>query len=97
MNEVSGKITRRKFSPEFKDRALERAQREGVAQAARDLEIDASMLYSWRSQRRHGTLSFETQRLEQAEFAKLKRELARLADENAFLKKAAAYFAKGQP
>ena len=97
MTKVSGKTARRRLSPEFKQRALERAERDGVAQAARDLEIDTSMLYSWRSQGRHGTLSFEKQKLKQAELAKLKRELVRLADENAFLKKAAAYFAKGQP
>jgi transposase len=97
MNEVSGKVIRRKFSPEFKDRALERAERDGVAQAAKDLEIDTSMLYSWRSQRRQRSAPFERHKLEQAELAKLKREVARLAEENAFLKKAAAYFAKGQP
>ena len=97
MNEISEKIIRKKYSPEFKDRALERAERDGVVQVARDLGIDPSMLYSWRSQRRQATIPFERQKLEQAEVAKLKREVARLAEENAFLKKATAYFAKGQP
>jgi transposase len=66
MNEISGKVIRRKFSPEFKDRALERAERDGVAQAARDLGIDPSMLYSWRSQRRQAAVPFERQKLEKA-------------------------------
>lgn len=36
----------------------------------------------------------QEQRLEQAENARLKRDVARLEEEVAFLKKAAAYFAK---
>ena len=36
----------------------------------------------------------EAQRLQQSELARLRRELARVEEENAFLKKAAAYFAK---
>ena len=36
----------------------------------------------------------EEQRLVQSEHARLKREVGRLEEENAFLKKAAAYFAK---
>jgi len=40
------------------------------------------------------TQSFEDQKLQQAETARLKRENIRLEDELAFLKKAAAYFAK---
>ena len=97
MNEILGKTARKKYSPEFKDQILERAARDGVAQTARDLGIDSSMLYSWRSQRRHGGDSFEKKKIEQAEFSRLKREVARLAEENAFLKKAAAYFAKERP
>ena len=52
------------------------------------------MLYSWRVKYRQGGDSIENQKLQQAEVAQLKRENARLAEENAFLKKAAAYFAK---
>ena len=37
---------------------------------------------------------FKQQRLQQSEHARLKREVTRLEEENAFLKKAAAYFAK---
>jgi len=97
MTEVSKKPKRNKYSSQFKDQALERASREGVSKAAADLGIAEAMLYSWRAQRQRGTCSFEQKKLEQAEFSRLKRENARLAEENAFLKKAAAYFAKGQP
>jgi transposase len=97
MNDVSRKIKRKKYSADFKDQALERAARDGVAQAASDLGIDSSMLYGWRSQRSQSGDSFERKKIESAEFARLKREVARLAVENAFLKKAAAYFAKERP
>lgn len=91
------KKARKKHSAEFKDQALEMASRVGVAQAARDLGIDSSMLYGWRSQRRSAGDSFERKKVDQAELAQVKRENARLTEELAFLKKAAAYFAKERP
>jgi transposase-like protein len=47
-------------------------------------------LYSWRAQRKRCGSSLENQKLQQGELARLKRENTRLAEENAFLKKAAA-------
>lgn len=88
------KIVRKKYSPQFKDQALERAIKEGIPQVAKDLGIKESMLYYWRRQQQQGGDSIENQKLAQAEVSQLKREVARLAEENAFLKKAAAYFAK---
>jgi|688.fasta_scaffold1236297_1 transposase len=85
---------RKKYSPQFKDQALELASKEGVAQAAKDLGLKESQLYSWRaSQRKYGT-PLEEQKSQEAQLASLKREVNRLEEENAFLKKAAAYFAK---
>ncbi len=52
------------------------------------------MLYGWRTKKRQGGDTLENQKLQQAEMSRLRRECARLAEENAFLKKAAAYFAK---
>lgn len=52
------------------------------------------MLYSWRAQLKQGGNSLEYQKLQQAELAKLKREVSRLEEENAFLKKVATYFTK---
>lgn len=85
---------RKTYSPQFKEQALERAEKDGVAKAARDLGIAEAMLYSWRAKRKLTGQTFEVQKLQQAELARLKRENARLEEENAFLKKAAAYFAK---
>jgi transposase len=85
---------RQKYSPQFKDQALERAEKDGVPRAAKDLGIPEPMLYSWRAKRKQGGSSLENQKLQQAEMVKLKRENERLQEENAFLKKVATYFTK---
>jgi transposase len=88
------KQVRKQYSPEFKKEALLRAERDGASAAAKDLGLNVSQLYSWRTKERVSGQVSEEQRLVQSENARLKRELARLEEENAFLKKAAAYFAK---
>ena len=93
-NDLGQKTSRKKYSPQFKDQALERSNKEGVSQVAKDLGLAESLLYSWRKQRNECGSSLENQKLQQAELARLKRENMRLSEENAFLKKAAAYFAK---
>ena len=88
------KKARKQYSPEFKEQALKRAEKDGVATTARDLGLAESQIYSWRQRRRLEGLTTEEQKLQHAELARLKRELARVEEENAFLKKATAYFAK---
>ncbi len=88
------KPKRNQYSPQFKEQALERAKRDGVPKAAKDLDIAPAMLYSWQAKSRQTGQPFEGQKLQQAEIARLKRENARLEEEVAFLKKAAAYFAR---
>ena len=87
------KTERRQYSPPFKEQALERAKREGVVKAARDLGIAEAILYNWRAKSKQIGISFEDQKLKEAELARLKRELAKSREEISFLKKAAAYFA----
>lgn len=82
------------YSPQFRQQALLRAATEGVPTVAADLGLKPGQLYGWRSQARRQGQYDQAQRLEQAEQARLKREVARLEEENAFLKKAAGYFAK---
>lgn len=82
--------TRQKYSPQFKDQAVERAAKDGVPQVAKDLGIPESMLYYWRSQKNKSDTTIENQKMQQAEMARLKRENERLQEENAFLKKVAA-------
>ena len=96
MNENKPNVpkNRQKYSPQFKDQAVERAAKDGVAQVAKDLGIKESLLYYWRSQKNLSGDSHENKKFQQAELARLKREVARLEEENAFLKKVATYFTK---
>ena len=88
------KTERKRYSAEFRQQALLRAVKDGVVATARDLGLQAAQIYAWRSKAQQQGQDEELQRLEQSETLRLKRELARLEEENAFLKKAAAYFAK---
>ena len=90
------KTTRKRYSDEFKDQALKRAERDGVAMVAQDLGIAETQIYAWRRKRQIEGAVTETERLKEAEVARLKRDLARLEEENTFLKKASAYFAARQ-
>lgn len=105
--EKQGESGRRFFSAEFKLEALRRAdERRAVGvpltQVARELGVTDDLLRSWRRQliARDGappTDVFPGQgRLpsDEDEVRRLKRELARAQQEIAFLKSAAAYFAR---
>lgn len=96
MNEenTNQKQNRRQFSDEFKDQVLLRAEKDGVAQVAKDLGVKESLIYYWRSRKRLSGTPLENQKMQQAETARLKREVERLSQENAFLKKVATYFTK---
>ena len=91
---VGSKGRRTRFSAEFKQQALLRAVKDGVPTAARELGLEPAQLYAWRSKAQQQGQNDEAQRLQQSELVRLRRELARVEEENAFLKKAAAYFAK---
>jgi transposase len=98
---------RRVFSPEFKLEAVRRMEERrahgvSVAQIGRELDVRPDMLRAWK--RRLGKRAgappadvFPGQgRLpsEAEELRRLRRENTRLEQENAFLKSAAAYFAR---
>ena len=51
------KVIRNKYSAQFKDQAVERAEKDGVPQVAKDLGIAEAMLYSWRSKKKQGGTS----------------------------------------
>jgi transposase len=93
-------MERRKFTREFKLEAVRLIKDRGVsiAQASRDLSVHANVLRKWVRELSadpdqafpgHGQM-----KPEQAEIARLKREVTRLKAERDILKKAAAYFAK---
>jgi len=91
---AEAKAERKRYGVEFKQQALLRAVKDGVPTVARDLGLEVAQLYAWRARAQSQGQDQEAQRLQQSEAARLKRELARLEEENVFLKKAAAYLAK---
>jgi transposase len=85
---------RRKYSVEFKQQAIERAEKEGVPRTAELLGLAKAQLYAWKKQTRSKSKTEEDQLQLEAENSRLKRENQRLEEELAFLKKCAVYFAK---
>lgn len=71
-----------------------------VSEIARELELSPNTLHGWMSKfGKHGDKAFPgSGRLHEAddEVRKMRKEIMDLKEENAILKKAAAYFAKNQ-
>ena len=90
--------SRRKYSREFKQEAVQLASQSGVsvAQVARDLGIQPNMLTRWRRENAEGSAkAFRGQGVPRdQELAQLKRDLGRVTRERDFLKEVSAYFAK---
>ncbi len=87
--------TRKEYTPEFKREAVELAKKSHNKSAlARELGIHASMLRRWRLElEAEGGRAFPGKgQPRDEEMAQLKRELKRLQEENAILKKAVGIF-----
>lgn len=54
MNEHNPKQRKKhqKYSPQFKDQAIEQAKKVGIPQAAKDLGNGELLLYSWRAKQK---------------------------------------------
>ena len=93
-------VKRRQFSKEFKTEAVRLVRDRGVsvAQAAKDLDIHENVLRKWvrevSADAQHAFPGHGQMKPEQAEIARLQKEVAKLKMERDILKKAAAYFAK---
>jgi transposase len=89
----------RKYSPEFKQGAVEQANQPNVtlAQVAKELGLNPGMLGRWRHElNSQGSKAFGGKgNPRDEELATLKRELARVKKERDFLREAATFFAKG--
>jgi len=89
---------RKRFSREFKLEAVKMSQQPGrtVAEVARELDIRENDLHNWRTMvKEQGNQAFPgSGRKSHEEVSHLRRENARLREENAILKKAAIFFAK---
>ncbi|WXH29848.1 Insertion element IS6110 uncharacterized 12.0 kDa protein [Myxococcus stipitatus] len=90
---------RRKYTPEFKARAVKMVLEEGKsrAQVAKDLDLTRSVLETWVRQSRTDAGQGPSGALttgEKEELAQLRREVRQLRMEREILKNAAAFFAK---
>ena len=93
------------YTEEFRKEAVRRAEQKGntAASVGRELGISAQQIYNWRRQfNRLSDKQFNSlhgvdySKKETEEVRQLKRKLHDLEEENEFLKKATAYFAKQQ-
>ena len=93
-----GKRARRVFSPEFKREAVARLSAPGATQSsvAAEFGIAANQLRTWRLElEASGSAeAMAHQKAEAAELQRLRRENARLREENEILQKASAFFAR---
>jgi transposase len=89
------KQARRRYSDEFKEEAVKLITEQGykVSEAARNLDINVSMLSRWHRElgpESDGSIDAD----EKAELQRLRKENKTLCMEREILKKAAAFFAK---
>ena len=93
-------MERRKFTREFKLEAVRLIRVRGVSyvRASQDLGVHVSQLRDWvkrfSDDPQHAFPGHGQMKPEQAEIARLQREVTKLKAERDILKKAAAYFAK---
>ena len=89
---------RRKFSPEFRDEAVQEALTSGraIAEVARTLGIHEATLGNWIKLHRENNPESEPPLSvsERARLRELEKEVLQLRAENAFLGKATAFFAR---
>ena len=90
------KAVRTPHSDEYKKEAVKLADTVGVSAAAKQLGIHTTQIYNWRGKLRVKETRTEAEIRLMDENARLTRELAEKKQENDFLKKASAYFAKHQ-
>ena len=100
-----GRKRNQAYTEEFRREAIKRSEQPGVTQAqvAKELGLSAQQIANWKRQfTRLSDKQFNSvdgvdySKEESEELRRLRRENKRLQEEMAFLKKAAAYFAKDQ-
>jgi transposase len=86
--------TRRTYTPEFKREAVRLAQTEGVTQTARNLDVNRNLVQTWKKELgQDPEHTFPGQGSPRdPEMVTLQRQLKRLQEENAILKKAVGIF-----
>lgn len=98
---MSSKSKPKSYTPEFKESAVKLASQSdtSIASVARDLGVNENTLYTWvikygNNGADKAKASNESSEHLYDEIKRLKRENSKLKEEQAILKKAAAYFAK---
>ena len=88
---------RRQYPKEFKLEAVRKAEEEGFEKVGRDLDIHPNLIHKWRKRLEDsGEEAFPGKgNSRDEEMTQLKRELARVKEENAILKKAVGIFSTG--
>lgn len=95
-------MAKMKYDKEFKELAVQRIlnHETTTAEMAKELDLHYTTVRDWvRHYKQDGSNAFPGRghlKPEDEELRKLRKELADLKEENAILKKAAAYFAKNQ-
>jgi transposase len=90
--------TRKRYSPQYKQEAVDMVRRSGLSsrKVALEIGLNPGLLAQWvRAAGRGGKVFTGPGVPRDEEVANLKRELARVTKERDFLKEAAAFFAKG--
>ena len=87
------KIERKRYTNEFKNQAVELAEKIGLSEAAKKLDIPCVNLGRWKAKASKGLLTPDVLKL-QKEIKKLKKELEEEKLINDMLKKTTAYFSK---
>lgn len=91
-------MSRKEYTKQFKEEAVRLSYEVGGAQASRQLGLSQNLIYRWRKERKESPEeAFRGKgkmKAEQAEIARLKRQLADAKEENEILKKAITIFSK---
>lgn len=91
------KIKKQKYSQEFIDSTVKLVEKAGnAAEVARELGIESWRVRSWVRKSKKETENGSGYIEMASELKQLKRELAKVKEENEILKKAAGYFARHQ-
>ena len=90
------KQKRRRHTREFKEEAVKLVTEQGysIAEAARNLGVNANMLSRWKGDLEGEDSDIGSRKVLQSEVTRLRKENKRLRMEREILKKAAAFFAK---
>ncbi|MBF0698328.1 transposase [Actinomyces bowdenii] len=93
-------MSRAKYSDEFKQQVVREVidKEQSIASVAASYDLVPQTVGNWvaKYKKEHGSAEERQAAAEAAEVARLKKELRELQQENEFLKKAAAFFAKEQ-